>query len=263
LGLAILTAGALSYGTHVAVAARFNAASLIGWLLSASTTLLAIGIMLRLTKFLSGRLSARRLSVTSVGLTLCALILAASSLLIHYPQLAAPPAADTDPRPGPPAVLESPATSVGAATEPPPISLWWLGETPVGASTAVPDGEAAVAADPAGTAGDTESSATTPPTPGVGNRTPTHTAHGEHPPEPRSDPTPLDRYRALLERGVVLIDTRGAVHGGRLTGINKDGVTLQTNVMMFGQPILAHRFFLHKNIDTLRADPDADPALEP
>jgi len=64
----------------------------------------------------------------------------------------------------------------------------------------------------------------------------------------------MARYRDLLDRDVVVTDVKGGRHAGKLMGISRHGVTLQMEVSLFGEPILAQRFYLFDNIENLRAE---------
>lgn len=71
------------------------------------------------------------------------------------------------------------------------------------------------------------------------------------PPRPAAA-SPQERYRSLLEQGVVVVDNTDAEHPGTLTGLNREGATLRTELLMFGQPIQAHRFFPYSEIKQMR-----------
>jgi hypothetical protein len=59
---------------------------------------------------------------------------------------------------------------------------------------------------------------------------------------------------SMLDEDVVLTDNKGVRHNGTLIEVSKEGVTLRTEVMMFGNPILAQRAYLFSNIRTVRPD---------
>jgi hypothetical protein len=71
-------------------------------------------------------------------------------------------------------------------------------------------------------------------------------------------PSPREQYRRFIDQDVLLTDGNGAQHPGTLTAINADGVTLRTQVLMFGEPIIAHRLFLFDSIADIRTDSRSD-----
>ena len=258
--LSLIAAAALSYGAYVVAAARFRSGSLLGWLLNASTTLLAFAVMLRLSQFLAPRLKRRMLNMVMGSMALAACLGALLSYS-HYTDDLWQPAAQTAgtrpataPRPDRPNENTSGHADTSATGktegERPPISLWWLGETPATPPTDILDGDAvaqdAAAANDVGGRSD-GGGHTTPhaPVAGTGSRRSPPSRQAAH------HPTAVEHYQPLLDREVVLIDQKGTSHLGVLTGVSRDGVTLRTEVKMFGQPILAHRFYLHRNIRSL------------
>jgi hypothetical protein len=170
------------------------------------------------------------------------------------------------------------APGQGATQEPAPIAFWWLGETPSSPATRIPrQAEKADGAGDAPTAsagpkmapvaargtvpitGTAAAARVRPVTgsaaaPGRGADAATQGKAGQAaPPHPQNPQNPVTRYRGLLEQEVVITDAKRVRHEGKLIGVSKHGVTLLIEVQLFGEPILAQRFYLFDNIENLHA----------
>lgn len=264
--LGLIAASALSYGVHVAAQVRIPLGSLTGWLLSASTTLLAVALSLRVGALLARRLPPRPLMQISAATAVLAVILAGTSYIVHQPvaltaispQSLAGNALSTAPK-TPRAGGAAPGTP-GEADAAGVIALWWLGSASVtGRELASPvpltgtnpesNQKTGPEPDPAIHGSQGESSSATAPVATPGAATPPDAVTAM----PANHLAGLgERYTELLDQPVRLIDTRGEAHDGTLAGVSKEGVTLLTQVMMFSEPIQAHRQFPYGNIRTVR-----------
>lgn len=251
--LGLVSICALSYAGYIAIESIFKPGSIASWVLTASSTLLAVSIALRWRRFVTLSTSALTLKTTTAALVLCAGCAVGYSLLMLHPTLDAtqkPPLAEA-----PVGTDDASSTSRneffdgGGARRPgeldKPIALWWMGESGQLRARARPTRQAASPPTDSATAAvaavAADSDAVAPPAP-----------------KPVSAPSaPLtrqERYQAMLDRDVVVTDATGALHHGTLTGVSSEGVTLRTEVMMFGEPILAHRLYLYDNVEAVEPD---------
>lgn len=267
--LGILGIFALSYTGYLEIQAHFAPGSVTSWLLTGSESLLALALVLGWRRHVLRNAGGRRLTVLALVFALLAGAWAVRANLTLRPQIAAA-------RDAPPTALSDAATASAAATaaratpertpqartplpaEDQPIVFWWLGETPEQPGTRIP-------------APSTHANASAQPEPEPA-RAPTRPQQPDAAPPlempvPPADnargadatasapapATPMAVYQSLLERDVVVTDVKGGRHVGKLTGISKHGVTLQMEVRMLDQPILASRFYLFDNIVNLRA----------
>lgn len=257
IGLASICA--LSYVGYLTIEAAVRPGSLANWLLTAGSTLLALGLALRWRRFVMPARPGFRLTAATLALALSAggalfygltaLYSAREPMVVEsvapVPQNAPAAGADdgsTD--------SAGPAPTSEVAER--PIALWWMGD-----------------AAPLPARGPSARSLALPPSAPEGARAsaPEHDAGGARPdsdlgpladadPTPRSarTPTPQERYRSMVDRKVVVTDTAGVYHRGTLTGISKDGVTLRTEVLMFSAPIQVHRLFFFANISSVQPE---------
>jgi hypothetical protein len=284
--LGILAVCGLSYGGYLHIQARFLPGSITGWLLTGSASLLTLGLALWWRRFVLTRDLGRNWTMAALGLALVAGGWSIHARLDLHPQVAAmsaggPPAAQRHGELGagdrPTAIVSAGPADAGIGTDrgtnrgtaagvenadaDAGIDYWWMGvapETPARApnQASVPVPSPAPAPATATNQGPTDEEPTGP----SRNADLERYAQSFPPLPPKPEPpelpqrrpdTPRGRYEALLDRRVVVVDRQGARHEGMLTGVSKDGVTVRTEVMMFGEPILANRFYLFDNIQRL------------
>jgi hypothetical protein len=265
--LGIVGIGALSYAGYLLIQARFMPGSVASWLLTGSASLLALALALGWRRFVIQRQPGRALTVLAAVFAATAGAWAVQSSLTLRPRIAAASAEQALvasaklPETAREAVS---ASTAAAATEQAesndaPIAFWWLGDTPVSQATQNPSAPAPTAEPEAIGEPDSAAPGTALPRrinaearPSQPDGTATGAAVPPTPVPPPSQPqTLMARYQGMLEQQVVVTEIKGARHEGKLTGVSKDGVTLLTEVMMFGEPILAHRFYLFDNIRSL------------
>ncbi|MCG6940201.1 MAG: hypothetical protein LJE69_03000 [Thiohalocapsa sp.] len=275
--LGIIGICGLSYAGYVAILARIPPESVAGWLLTGSSSLLALALGLGWRRFVLHRRRGPALTLLALVFAASATVLAVQTASSLLPQMAtaqqdaAPAAPPETPADSSDDTADATATSPHQTPvpNPGPIAFWWLGDAPTPRSTSIPRHAADAATAPASgqaasnppgakRAGATEHIASTAPM-RPASSPPRRDAPSEQsatrytPPLPRQPQTPQERYRGLLEREVVVTDVKGMRHQGKLTGISKYGVTLLMEVQLFGQPILAQRFYLFDDIETLHA----------
>jgi len=250
--LGLVSICALSYAGYIAIESIFAPGSIAGWVLTASSALLAVTTALRWRSFVSTTTKPHALKTTTAALVVCAGCAVAYSLLMVHPRLdriQAPPLASEPPIEATTGTDDAHRGEFadGGGTAPSdesdqPIALWWMGDAgilrprtrPIWQETSAPTAAPTSAAA-------TENVAVTRPA-----QTPLST--------PIEPPTPQQRYQAMLDQDVVVTDGTGALHRGTLTGVSSEGVTLRTEVMMFGEPILAHRLYLYDNLEAIEPD---------
>jgi hypothetical protein len=261
---------ALSYAGYLEIQFRFFPGSVTSWLLTGSSSLFALALALGWRRYVIRNERGQGLTALALAFALVAGAWAVKTSLALGPQIAATPTAPTAalPAAGPAAQPAAPAPALSSASAPSPaptgeapIVFWWLGEMPERPATRIPDPAVAGAETPPEPA--PARSRSRPPQ-ADSDWAPTPSAPT---PSPRADlvadgsaaaamsgpDTPMMVYQSLLNRDVVMTDVKGGQHLGKLTGISKYGVTLLMEVRMFDQPILASRFYLFDNIETLRA----------
>lgn len=285
----ILGICALSYAGYLEIQAHFQPGSVASWLLTGSSSLFALGVALFWRRFVVRSSRGPALTALSLVFALVAGGWALQSRVTLHPQLAAgswgtpPPSLSAASSPGPEADAAASAgaatadavapADAGAAGDEGPIAFWWLGGMPGGGATRLPTAPASdPASEPQTRPADTDPSKT--PTRASEAASPGSDAPSQKPPPrapsgapavpaqehntrsarpPRRPDSPVARYQDLLDRDVVVTDVKGGRHAGKLLGISKHGVTLQMEVSLFGEPILAQRFYLFDNIERLRA----------
>jgi hypothetical protein len=286
----ILGICALSYAGYLEIQAHFQPGSVASWLLTGSSSLFALGVALFWRRFVVRGSRGPALTALSLVFALVAGGWALQTRMTLRPQLAAggwgapPPSMSAAPSPGPEADAGASAGTATSSADAPedadatgnegPIAFWWLGETPGGGATRLPPAPASdPAAEPATKPADgattgmpMRASSVAPPAAGMAAQSPPPGAPraASAPPvqehttlsarSQRRPDSPMARYRDLLDRDVVVTDVKGGRHAGKLMGISKHGVTLQMEVSLFGEPILAQRFYLFDNIENLRAE---------
>jgi hypothetical protein len=283
--LGIVGICALSYAGYLVIQARFMPGSVAGWLLTGSSTLLALGLALGWRRYVLRRRRGKALTVLTLTFAVVAGSAAVRTGVTLGPRIAAPRddatsaavGAGTEAAAGPQAGQGSTDTAASprSVQMPPhanadadePIVFWWLGDTPQQPATRMrtPRGDASTApalAEP-GAAG-TPASAQSGRTNGTASavltapnlvQNPAATTHvrADTASQALAPDTPMPRYHSLLERDVVITDVAGIRHEGKLISIGKEGVTLLMELQMFGEPILGNRFYLFNSIERLRA----------
>ncbi len=277
--LGIIGVCGLSYAGYLEIQARIQPGSVAGWLLTGSSSLFALAVALAWRRFVVRRDRGPVLAVLALVFAISAAGWAVQTALNLRPQIAtalhgAAPAASVAAAAAPNTAPEgsetnADATAAGRMETPTtaPIAFWMLGPTPTAGTTRMPGQTADAVVARASTGTD----ATRPQTEIAGARTaedggpaaalplgrpsgplPQVAARVANPP-PRQPETPVERYRDLLEHEVVVVDSKGLRHEGKLTGVSNHGVTLLMEVELFGQPILAQRFYLFDSIEKLHA----------
>jgi hypothetical protein len=134
-----------------------------------------------------------------------------------------------------------------------PIALWWMGTDPHDQALGRRPESATIAA--AQSRSNTEQEANAHARAAAPRRvgdaaTPSGTAKWPAPAEPGRQ----KEYRLFVDQEVTLTDASGTRYQGLLTAVSANGVTLRTEVLMFGEPIVAHRLFPFSTITDLRSD---------
>jgi hypothetical protein len=287
--LGIVGICALSYAGYLEIQARFQPASVASWVLTGSSSMFALAVALTWHRFVLRGNRGPALTVVALvfavlaggwalhtGLTLRPQIVVAHHAAQSMPAASAAQAGEPNAQQASVDLAASAdAPSADARREQPPaldterISFWWLGETPSLPATRMPEQQRdPTDAQETSSAGhaprDTAASPTPPAAPAMDtatraadNTAPQARVAGSDasvasaaPAQPQS---PLARYRDLLEREVVFTDAKGIRRQGKLTGVSKHGVTVLMELDLFGEPILAQRFYLFDNIENLRA----------
>ncbi len=287
--LGILAVCALSYAGYLEINARVLPGTLTSWLLTGSSILLALGLGLSWRRFVLRRAPGPRWTTAALVLVLATGAWAVSARLelspqraaMHTPQTQTVEASGAPDTSAPTQHVESTADGVESTQAPAPaISFWWLGETPPPPTSMIQEPGAEVQAanlprefehtrveqSQPGRA-EVERTQDTPPVASASAPAPAPAQDiaplsvGLPPPpslESVAAPTPgpaspMTLYGGLLEHPVVMIDNKGKRREGKLTGLSKHGITLLTEVRMFGETIPAERFYDFGNIRSLRA----------
>lgn len=252
LGLASVCA--LSYAGYIAVQSIFSPGSVVNWLLTGSTTLLALGIGLRWRRFVMSQAATHKPTIATGALVVAASCAMAYGVLALRPRLTpevmelAVTETATQPQPAPDIAVKTEGSRSADAEQ--PIALWWMGDAeslPTRLSTA--QGRTAALDDPSAADGAPAEHEVA-----KAEMSVNATRRPVSSPLANREPTRQELYQAMLNRHVVLTDTDGVRHHGTLTGVSNDGVTLHTEVLMFGEPILAHRLYLYSSIAALDLD---------
>lgn len=234
--LSAAAAGLLGVGIYLLTGATLGTGDALTWAAAAA------GCLLGLLPLVWSRRASRPASTAAAEHVASALIglgivVAAAGLWRGLPSLGSP----TD---------AQPATGAEAATHRAGILPFWS----IGAgSGATPDSgnDSAVATDPEPPEPDIAAHPSPP------RQDQSQAAAGADRPRPRSSPPlshreePQQAFGHLLNRKVILIDINGGSHPGTLIGLDKDGATLSTEIMLRGRPIMASRLYLYEQIATV------------
>ncbi len=247
--LGILGIFALSYAGYLEIQAHFAPGSVTSWLLTGSESLLALALVLGWRRHVLRNAGGRGLTVLALVFALLAGAWAVRANLTLRPQIAAA-------RDAPPTALSDAATASAAATAARATPERTPQARTPGTRIPAPSTHANASAQPEP---EPARAPTRPQQPDAAPPLempvpPADNARGADATASAPAPaTPMAVYQSLLERDVVVTDVKGGRHVGKLTGISKHGVTLQMEVRMLDQPILASRFYLFDNIVNLRA----------
>ena len=276
-----ISIGALSYAGYLAIEAQFQPGSVASWVLTVSSTLLAVSVGLRWRRYVLCAPKLAMSRVVTAALALVAGLAAVYSTLSFRPGLRLPMTVAVPKTVHVPALANAGSADAGStelqaadglpanggqgpASSEQPIAMWWMGDaepvlehtrpTRVLATPSTGGGTSAPSAETRGTDPAADGGAGPHDTRGSGARRARRQPSQPATPEPARPPTREERLMSMLDEDVVLTDNKGVRHNGTLIEVSKDGVTLRTEVMMFGNPILAQRAYLFSNIRTVRPD---------